>query len=90
MIIIITIIITNNWNSLIGDKINKQIDRHSNSFLDRINKKLESLEAIERSTKVERKNDRDKRIDSFLELYEKIKVLNSEQERNFKPLKDHL
>ena len=36
-------------------------------------------------TTVERKNDRDKRIDSFLELYEKIKVLNSEQERNFKP-----
>ena len=85
MIIIITIIITNNWNSLIGDKINRQTDRHSNSFLDRINKKLESLEAIERSTTVERKNDRDKRIDNFLELYEKIKVLNSEQERKFKP-----
>ena len=62
MIIIITIIITNNWNSLIGDKINRQTDRHSNSFLDKINKKLESLEAIERSTTVERKNDRDKRM----------------------------
>ena len=85
MIIIITIIITNNWNALIGDKIDRQTDRHSNSFLDKINKKQESLEAIERSTTVERKNDRDKRIDSFLELYEKIKVLNSEQERNFKP-----
>ena len=49
---------TNNWNSLIRDKINRMADRHSNSFLDRINKKLESLEAIERSTIVERKNDR--------------------------------
>ena len=76
---------TNNWNSLIGDKINRQNDRHNNSFLDRINKKLESLEAIERTTTVERKNDRDNRIDSFLELYEKIKALNSEQERNFEP-----
>ena len=76
---------TNNWNSLIRDKINRLADRHSNSFLDRINKKLESLEAIERSTTVEGKNDRDKRIENFLELYEKIKVLNSEQERNFKP-----
>ena len=46
---------------------------------------MESLEAIERSTTVERKNDRDNRIDSFLELYEKIKALNSEQERNFEP-----
>ena len=76
---------TNNWSTYIGDKINRQIDRHNNSFLDRINKKLESLEAIERSTTVERKNDRDNRIDSFLELYEKIKALNSEQERNFEP-----
>ena len=46
---------------------------------------MESLEAIERSTTVERENDRDNRIDSFLELYEKIKALNSEQERNFEP-----
>ena len=46
---------------------------------------MESLEVIERSTTVERKNDRDNRIDSFLELYEKIKALNSEQERNFEP-----
>ena len=75
----------NNWNSLIVDKINRQTDGHNNSFLDRINKKLESLEAIERSTTVKRKNDRDNRIDSFLELYEKIKALNSEQERNFEP-----
>ena len=46
-----------------------------------INKKLESLENIERSTiytKVERKND------SFLDLYEKMKSLNLERE--FKPL----
>ena len=44
---------------LIGDKINRQTDRHNNSLLDRINKKLESLESIERSTlytKVESKN----------------------------------
>ena len=68
---------TNNWSTYTGDKINRQTDRHNNSFLDRINKKLESLEAIERSTIVERKND------SFLDLYEKIKALNSEQERNF-------
>ena len=58
---------TNNWNLLIGDKINKQID----SFLDRINKKLESLEAVERSTTIEIKNDRDNRINNFLDLYEK-------------------
>ena len=76
---------TNNWSTYTGDKINKQIDRHNNSFLDRINKKLESLEAIERSTTVERKNDRDNRINSFLDLYEKIKALNSKQERNFEP-----
>ena len=76
---------TNNWSTYIGDKINRQTDRHNNSFLDRINKKLESLEAIERSTTVERKNDRDNRMDSFLDLHEKIKALNSEQERNFEP-----
>ena len=58
---------TNNWSTYIGDKIN----RHNNSFLDRINKKLESLEAIERSTTIERKNDRHNRIDNFSELYEK-------------------
>ena len=46
---------------------------------------MESLEAIERSTIVERKNDRDNRIDSFLDLYEKIKALKSKQERNFEP-----
>ena len=49
-----------------------------------INKKLESLENIERSTiytKVERKND------SFLDFYERIKALNSplEKEREFEP-----
>ena len=43
---------------------------------------MESLEAIERSTMVERKNDR---IDSFLDVYEKFKALNLEQERNFEP-----
>ena len=76
---------TNNWSTYTGDKINRQIDRNNNSFLDRINKKLECLEAIERSTTVERKNDRDNRIDIFLDLYEKIKALNSIQERNFEP-----
>ena len=76
---------TYNWSTYTGDKINGQIDRHNNSFLDRINKKLESLEAIERSTTIKRKNDRDNRIDSFLDLYEKIKALNSEQKRNFEP-----
>ena len=45
----------NNWSTFTSDKINRQTDRHSNSFLDRINKKLESLEAIERTTTVERK-----------------------------------
>ena len=39
-----------------------------------INKKLQSLENIERSTTVERKND------SFLDLYERIKALSSERE----------
>ena len=32
---------TNNWNTITGDKINRQIDRHNNSLLDRINKKLD-------------------------------------------------
>ena len=48
---------TNNWSILTGDKINRQTNKHNDSFLDRINKKLESLEAIERSVIVERKND---------------------------------
>ena len=49
---------TNNLSTLTGDKINRQIDRHNNSLLDMINKKLESLESVERSitdTKAERK-----------------------------------
>ena len=46
---------TNNWNSLIVDKTNRQTDRHNNSFLDMIHKKLESSEAIERSTIVGKK-----------------------------------
>ena len=73
---------TNNWSTLTGDKINQQTNRHSNSFLDIINKKLESLENIERSIAVERKND------SFLNLYEKMKALNSEE--NLNPIIDHL
>ena len=31
---------TNNWSTLIGDEINRQSDRHNNSLLDRINKKI--------------------------------------------------
>ena len=64
----------NNWSTYIGDKINRQTDRHNNSILDRINKKLESLEAIERSTTVERKNDRDNRIE--IKLSQKLKGYN--------------
>ena len=65
---------TNNWSTYTGDKINRQTDRHNNSFLDRINKILESLEAIERSTTIERKTDKDNRIYSFSELYIKLKL----------------
>ena len=65
---------TNNWSTLTGDKTNRRTDKHNNSFLDMINKKLKSLENIERSIIVERKND------SFLDLLEKLKSLNSERE----------
>ena len=72
---------TNNWSILTGDKINLQTNKHNDSFLDRINKKLKSLEATERSFIVERKND------SFLDLYEILKTLNSplKNERDFEP-----
>ena len=66
---------TNNWSILTRDKINRQTDRHNNSLLDMINKKLESLEIVERSityTRTKRKND------SFLDLYEKMKAVNFE------------
>ena len=59
---------TNKWSTLIGDKINQPTDSYNNSFLDRINKKLESLEIEERSiinTRVEKKSD------SFLNLLRK-------------------
>ena len=59
---------TNNWSILIGDKINRQTNKHNDSFLDKINKKLESLEATERSVIEERKND------NFLDLYERLKA----------------
>ena len=62
---------TDNLSTLTRDKINRQTNKHSDSFLDRINKKLKSLEATERSIIVERKND------SFLDLYE--------NEREFEP-----
>ena len=39
---------TNNWSILTGDKINRRTNKHNDSFLDRINKKFESLEAAER------------------------------------------
>ena len=29
---------TNNWSTLTGDKINRQTNKHNDSFLDRINK----------------------------------------------------
>ena len=51
--------------------MNQQTYRHNNSFLDIINKKLESLENIDRSatyTKVEKKSE------SFLDLYERLKA----------------
>ena len=57
--------------------------------MDRINKKLESLEAIERSVTVERQNDSsvERKNDSFLDLYERLKALNSplKNEREFEP-----
>ena len=31
---------TNNWSTLIGEKINQKTDRHNNSLLDMINKKI--------------------------------------------------
>ena len=46
---------TNNQSILTRDKINRQTNKHNNSFLDRINKKLKSLEATERSVIVEKK-----------------------------------
>ena len=75
---------TNNWSILMGDKINRQTNRHNNSLLEKINKKLESLKTMERSitnTKVERKNY------NFLDLLERMKALNSklEKERQFEP-----
>ena len=72
---------TNNWSILTGDKINRWTNKHNDSFLDRINKKSESLEATERSVIVEKKND------SFLDLYERLKALNSplKNEREFEP-----
>ena len=72
---------TNNWSILTGDKINRQTNKHNDSFLNRINKKLKSLEATKRSVIVERKND------SFLNLYERLKALNSpvKNEREFEP-----
>ena len=51
---------TNNCSILTGDKINQQTNRHNNSLLDIINKKLESLENIDRFaiyTKVEKKSE---------------------------------
>ena len=75
---------TNNWSNFTNDKINWQTNNHNNSFLDRINRKLESLENIDRFaiyTKVEKKND------SFLDLYERMTALNSplKKEIEFEP-----
>ena len=60
----------NNRLLFIDDKSLFTTNRHNNSFLDIINKKLEYLENIERSITVERKNN------SFLDLLEKLKALN--------------
>ena len=70
---------TNNWSILTGDKINRRTNKHNEIFLDRINKKLESLEPVERFVIVEKKND------SFFDLYERLKALNSplKNEREF-------
>ena len=80
---------TNNWSILTGDKINRQTNNHNDSFLDRINKKLESLEAIERSITLERQKDSsvERKNDNFLDLYERLKALNSplKNEREFEP-----
>ena len=80
---------TNNWSILTGDKINRQTNKHNDSFLDKINKKLESLEAIERSVTVEKQNDSsvERKNDSFLDLHERSKALNSplKNEREFEP-----
>ena len=80
---------TNNWSILTGDKINRQTNNHNDSFLDRINKKLESLEAIERFVTLERQKDSsvERKNDSFLDLYERLKALNSplKNEREFEP-----
>ena len=72
---------TNNWSILTGDKINRQTNKYNDSFLDKINKKLEFLEAVEKSVIVEKKND------SFLDLYERLKALNShlKKKREFEP-----
>ena len=79
----------NIWSILIGDKINQQINKHNDSFLDIINKKLKSLEATERSIIVERKNDSsvESKNDNFLDLYERLKALNSplKKESKFEP-----
>ena len=84
---------TNNWNTLIGDKINRQTNNHNDNFLDRINKKLKSLKAIERSVTLERKDSSvERKNDSFLDLYGRLKALNSplKYEREFEPIIDHL
>ena len=75
---------TNNWSTLTGDKINRQTNRHNNSFMDIINKKLESLENIDRSAIYIKE---EKKRDSFLDLYERLKALNSplKNEREFEP-----
>ena len=59
---------TNNWSILTGDKISQQTNKHNDSFLERINKILKSLEATERSIIVEMEND------SFFDLYERLKA----------------
>ena len=75
---------TNNWSTLTENKINRQTNRHSNSLLNIINKKLESLENIDRSTTYTRVDEKN---DSFLDLYDRLKALNSpiKKERGIEP-----
>ena len=75
ILMIITITIAQIIGVLTGDKINRQTDSYNNSFLDRINKKLESLENIERSITVEIK-----KMIVFWTYLKKMKALNSERE----------
>ena len=66
----------NNESILTKDKITRQTDRHNNSFLDIINKKLEALEAEERAiVEIEKEKD-------FNNSHQVQKMKEVEKERN--------